>query len=142
MAQQGLNSTARKQVMQEVHRDLLPIEAQMDELRDKAKQIKARLKDYEIPVSGFNLVRRFIGLEKSKRDELQDTLREGFEALEPGTQHSFLDAMEGKPGVDTAHMAKGDTRDVEVQKFEPGDSFEATPEFQAAITRPAGNVTS
>lgn len=128
-----LNSAARQECMRDVHRDLLPIEAEIDKLRKRAASVKKRLKDYEIPLSAFNLVRRFVNMDELKRDTLMDTLREGFKALQPGAQHDFLGALD-QPGIDTARIATGDTTDVERPSIGDWEPPEGTVTLEVPVT--------
>lgn len=91
----GHNSASRKATIREIKAKLDEVNSRIAELQEERKRVKGRIKsDLGWKVADWNVMTRFADLEDEPRDVLFDTLREGFEALNVGGQHNFLDALE------------------------------------------------
>lgn len=89
------NSAARKTVIREVSDAIMPLEAQIDQIREKIKEHRAALKSNGIRAQVFNVAHHIRKLDDDvKRDQYRSDYEEAFEALDIGQQLNFLDVEE------------------------------------------------
>lgn len=89
------NSAARKAVIREVSDLIMPLEAQIDQIREKIKEHRAALKSNGIRAQVFNVAHTIRKLDDDvKRDQYRVDYEEAFEALDIGQQLNFLDVQE------------------------------------------------
>jgi hypothetical protein len=94
--QEQSNSAARADTIRAAARWLAEREAEVASLREEISAYKAtHIKgDLGFKMADWNTLYRLYNLEGDDRDQLLDTIREGFAALGVGGQSSFLDAMD------------------------------------------------
>lgn len=98
MSELGHNAAARRDVIRGIKFDLDDVNSRIAELMEERKRIKGRIKaDLGWKVSDWNAMTRLADLESEMRDQMLDTIREGFEALEVGGMVNFDDMLTGKP---------------------------------------------
>lgn len=70
----GANADEVKKILVEADRELTDLEAQMDELRVKRKEIRARVKGAGMSLGRFDWTRKMRDLDKEDRDERIDEI--------------------------------------------------------------------
>lgn len=90
------NSKVRKDIINEVCRDLHALQSEKDSINEQIAELKnKRIKgDLGMKVSDFNFAYRAYKLEGKDRALLLDTMRETFEALGIGEQLDFIAASD------------------------------------------------
>lgn len=98
MSEIGHNSAARRDAIRSIKYQLDDVNSRIAELTEERKQIKGRIKsDLGWKVSDWNAMARLADLEAEPRDQMLDTIREGFEALGVGGQLNMDDFLSGNP---------------------------------------------
>lgn len=78
----GSNVANRKQMIQDFCSELDGIDFEIGALRERAKEIKKRVKDdLSMKLSDFTLMRKVKALQEKRREAMFDALREGLAAL-------------------------------------------------------------
>lgn len=110
----------RKDIIRELRDGLAEVKEKMASLGEVRKTLKGRIKsDLGMKVADWDIMIRLIELEEDDRTELGKVIREGFDALHPGQQATFLDALDPKP---TATKARRKTKAEQIAEAVLADS--------------------
>lgn len=82
----GTNATEMKKIVADADRELTAVEAQMDELRAKRKEIRARVKGAGMALKRFDFTRKLRDLDQEDRNAHIAEIRLCAEALGIGEQ--------------------------------------------------------
>lgn len=90
------NMEARRDAIKKLDRELRPWESQIEEAREEMCTLRQNFKaDTGITIADFNAARRLASMEDDdERRGKIDNFRECYNALMPGEQLNWLDAME------------------------------------------------
>lgn len=96
MSRTGHNAASRKQIIQEVCKDIAALEADRKQIAEEIRTIKQkRIKgDLDMKVADFNAAYRLYQLDSDDQATFLDTLRETFQALGKGAQLDFLSVQQ------------------------------------------------
>lgn len=95
MSDEGHNEMSRSEVIREIKKLLDECDDKAAALAATRKRIKSRIKtELGYKLGDWDAMVRLAELDEDRRTDLMIALREGFDALNVGEQHSFLEAID------------------------------------------------
>lgn len=108
MSDIGHNSDRpRNEIIREIRDELDAVAEKKRALGEVTKTLKGRIKaELGMKIGDWDIMCRLVNLDDGDRSELGKVIREGFDALHPGQQSSFLDALDPKTAAAPAKAKK------------------------------------